>query len=174
MYKLRELQREDIKEINKWRNDSQLIENLGAPYRYINEEIDMLWYENYLKNRNTTVRLAMIDTKNKILGLASITDIDYINRKCSVHFMIGDKKNRGKGLGDFAVKQILKHAFLNMNMNRVELNVLEINKIAIGLYQKNGFVIEGIRRNSNYKDGKYINMLFMSILKDEYMKIISK
>jgi len=36
MYKLRELRKEDIPKINKWRNDSELINHLGAPFRYIN------------------------------------------------------------------------------------------------------------------------------------------
>ena len=45
MYKLRELEREDIKRINKWRNDPYLIACLGAPYRFINEDVDSDWYE---------------------------------------------------------------------------------------------------------------------------------
>lgn len=76
MYKLRELERKDIKEINKWRNDPELISFLGAPFRYINEEIDMLWFDNYMKNRHIFVRLAIVGDDDKILGLASLTNID--------------------------------------------------------------------------------------------------
>lgn len=48
MYKLRELERKDLEQINKWRNDPELIELLGAPYRFINLEVDTKWYENYM------------------------------------------------------------------------------------------------------------------------------
>ena len=36
MIRLRELESKDLAEINQWRNDPELISNLGAPYRYIN------------------------------------------------------------------------------------------------------------------------------------------
>lgn len=35
MYQLRELERRDLEAINTWRNDSELISLLGAPFRYI-------------------------------------------------------------------------------------------------------------------------------------------
>jgi hypothetical protein len=49
MYKLRELRKEDILKINKWRNDSELINHLGAPFRYINLDVDYRWYDNYMQ-----------------------------------------------------------------------------------------------------------------------------
>ena len=45
MYKLRELERKDLKKINSWRNDEEIIALLGAPYRFINQEVDEKWYE---------------------------------------------------------------------------------------------------------------------------------
>lgn len=44
MYKLRELERKDLTIINSWRNDYELIEQLGAPFRYINLEVDQKWF----------------------------------------------------------------------------------------------------------------------------------
>ena len=38
--KLRELESKDLAEINVWRNDPELISQLGAPYRYINLRVD--------------------------------------------------------------------------------------------------------------------------------------
>jgi len=82
--------------------------------------------------------------------------------------MIGSSENRGRGLGTFAVKAMIEHAFLNLNLRRIELGVLENNDPAIHLYEKCGFVREGIKRESNYKNGKYISMIFMSILRSEW------
>lgn len=167
MYNLRELRREDIPIINKWRNDPDLISKLGAPFRYINEEVDMLWYENYMKNRSNTVRLAMTDESDVILGLASLTDIDYINRSCTAHFMIGNASDRGKGLGTFAIEEILKHAFMNLNLNRVELSLLSTNTV-IYLYKKLGFIVEGTKRKAAFKNGSYVDVIEMAMLKEDY------
>ena len=171
MYKLRELARDDIKEINKWRNDPDLISCLGAPFRYINEEVDLLWYEKKKKNRNDCIRLAMIDfPDNKILGLASLTNIDYINRSSIAHFMIGNKENRKQGLGSYAIKEILNHAFNNLNLNRVELSLLYTNSV-FTLYKKMGFEQEGVNKQAAYKNGKYIDVIEMAILRERYNEL---
>jgi len=171
MYKLRELSREDIPIINIWRNDTELIKYLVAPFRYINSEVDNKWFDNYMQNRNTNVRCAITKIDDdKILGLVSLTNIDFINRCAEFHIMIGDKQNRGKGIGYFATTEILNHAFYNMNLNRVELEVLENNIPAIKLYEKIGFKQEGIKRKAIYKNGEFIDVIIMAILKEDYKK----
>ena len=80
MYRLRELERRDLTTINKWRNDPNLIALLGAPYRYINLDVDIRWFENYMSNRGNAVRCAIVeDGKEDILGLVSLTDINFLN-----------------------------------------------------------------------------------------------
>ena len=168
MYILRELNKGDLVRINEWRNDSDLISNLGAPYRFISIDVDNEWYENYLKKRSTTVRCAIVekDNPNLILGLVSLTDIDFINRSAELHIMIGDKNYRDKGVGTFAVNSIVKHAFDNLNLRRIELEVLEDNVIAIHLYEKCGFEKEGLKRDAIFKNNRYMSVLIMSKLKE--------
>jgi UDP-4-amino-4,6-dideoxy-N-acetyl-beta-L-altrosamine N-acetyltransferase len=172
MCKLRELRKEDILKINKWRNDSKLINYLVAPFRYINLDVDYRWYDNYMQNQNTTIRCAIVEAtdEDNILGLVSLTNINFINRSAEVHIMIGDTKNRGKGIGYFAVIEILNHAFNNMNLNRIELGVLESNTRALKLYEKVGFNHEGVKVQSIYKNGKFVDMIMMAILKEEFCK----
>lgn len=171
MYKLRELEREDVKEINKWRNDPELLACLGAPYRYINEDVDKEWYDGYMRTRGNSVRCVIVDinNENKILGLISLMSINYINRSAELHIMIGDKVNRGRGIGTYAVKAMVEHAFNNLNLRRIELGVLESNFVAIKLYEKIGFITEGKKRMSNYKNGEYVSMIMMGLLKEDYL-----
>lgn len=172
MYKLRELERKDLEQINKWRNDPELIELLGAPYRFINLEVDTKWYENYMGNRNSAIRCAIIqEGSDDILGLVSLVSINYMNQSAEFHIMIGDKENQGKGIGIFAVNAMLDHAFNNMNLRRIELSVLDSNERAKALYKKCGFVYEGTKREAKYKKGKFEDLLYYSILRDEYRKI---
>lgn len=111
------------------------------------------------------------DKESDILGLISLVDINYVNRSGELHIMIGDSKNRGKGIGTFAVKAMLDHAFDNLNLRRIELGVLETNSPAIKLYEKTGFVKEGVKRSSVYKNGQYVSMIMMAVLKEEYCKL---
>ena len=169
MFRLREIERKDLIEINRWRNDPELIECLGAPFRYINLDVDERWFESYMNSRNTAVRCAIVSEDDNILGLVSLVSIDNVNRSAELHIMIGSKENQGKGLGTFAVIEMLNHAFYNLNLHRVCLSVLETNHRAQHLYEKIGFVREGTKRSSNYKNGKYYDMYLYSILVSEFI-----
>ena len=171
MYKLRELDKRDLTTVNKWRNDKELIDHLGAPFRYINQIVDDRWFDNYMNNRSTCVRCAIVtEESDGIIGLVSLIKIDQMNQSAEFHIMIGDKQNRGKGAGSFAVKEMLQHAFLNLNLQRIELTVNEDNASAINLYEKVGFVREGMKRKARFKNGEFINMYLYSILRDEFLK----
>lgn len=170
MFHLRELERKDLPAINKWRNDPELIALLGAPFRYINLDVGIKWYESYMGNRGNTVRCAIIeDDSDYILELVSLVSINYMNQSAEFHIMIGDTQNQGRGLGTFAVNSMLNHAFNNMNLQRVELSVLEDNTRAKRLYEKCGFVYEGKKRKAKYKNGQFVDMLMYSILKSEFL-----
>lgn len=170
MFKLRELERGDLPVINSWRNDRELISFLGAPFRYINLDVDVKWFEAYMNNRNNAVRCAITqDEDDKIVGLVSLTSIDHLNQSAEIHIMIGDKKNQEKGIGSFAIKEMLKHAFCNMNLQRVESTVLEYNERSRHMFEKCGFIYEGCKRKAKYKNGHFINMTIYSVLKQEYI-----
>ena len=85
--------------------------------------------------------------------------------------MIGNKESQGKGAGTFAVKEILNHAFNNLNLHRVELTVLKNNERAMKLYEKSGFKREGTLRQVYYKNGSFVDAYIYSILKDEYLTL---
>ena len=167
MVRLREIEKSDLKIINSWRNKPELIENLGAPFRYINYQVDENWYFSYMNNRSTTVRCAIVDDSNIIIGMISLLSINHLNQTAELHIMIGDSKNQGKGIGKFAVKEILNHGFNNLNLNRIQLGVLSYNYRAIKLYEKCGFKLEGKKRQAVYKNGKFVDMFLYSILKRE-------
>ena len=52
-------------------------------------------------------------------------------------------------------------------LHRIELLVMRHNTVAIGLYAKMGYREEGIRRESSYLAGEYINEVYMAKLVGE-------
>lgn len=169
MIYLREISENDLPLINKWRNDVKLISLLGTPFRHINLETDFEWFQNYLKNRDTQVRCAIIDEKtDHILGIASLTGINHINKNCEFHIMIGDNKNRNKGVGTIATQKMVEHAFRNLNMHKIWLTVLEHNISAIKVYEKIGFKKEGLLKEAVFKEGRFRNLFYMALLESEY------
>lgn len=170
MYKLREIERRDLPEINKWHNDQEMSKNLGGGTRFVNSEVDNSWYDRYLNSRSNSVRCAIVDANDVIIGCVYLLNIDSINLCADLHIMIGDEKYRGKGVGTFAVSSMVNHAFFNLNLRRLQLEVLEHNQTAQRLYKKIGFVEEGRKRKAVFKDGQYVDELIMGLLREEYKK----
>ena len=98
---------------------------------------------------------------------APLAGIDHLRQSATLHIMIGSSKNRGRGMGTFAVLSMLRHAFYDLNLHRVELSVLATNEAAIGMYEKCGFSREGTRRQACYKQGKFVDMYEYGILRGE-------
>ena len=84
--------------------------------------------------------------------------------------MIGNTNDRNRGIGTFAVSEMLKHGFGDMNLNRIELEVLASNSRAIHLYHKLGFSEEGLKRQAAYKEGSYVDVICMALLREEWMQ----
>ncbi|MDT8716141.1 GNAT family N-acetyltransferase [Clostridium sp. 19966] len=172
MIYLREIQLQDISVINKWRNDNEVVDLLTANFRYVNMDTDLKWYENYMQNRNSQVRCSIcLESTDKVIGAVYLTGIDYINSSCDFGIMIGDKEYWNKKIGTIVIKKILNHAFNNIGLNRISLVALEDNSRAINVYQKAGFIKEGIARQAIYKNGKFKNLIYMSIIKEDYIKL---
>ena len=168
-YFLRELNAGDIAEVNRWRNDPAVIALLGAPFRYVGLEIDRAWFEQYMSNRSTAVRLAVCDgaTQN-IVGAAYLTGIDWVARSGEFSIWIGVAAHRGKGAGRTASRALLRHAVVDLNLHRLHLTVLVDNLAAQSLYRKLGFVEEGRLRGAAFKNGHFADLIQMAMLSSEY------
>jgi RimJ/RimL family protein N-acetyltransferase len=165
---LREISESDLLLINQWRNDKELIDLLGNNFLFIAEEVDHAWYENYLRNRANNVRLMIVESEKSLpIGTVQLTNIHLINRSAEFSVMIGNKDYWSKGAGFFSTASILKHGFENLNLNRIYLTVLEYNERAIKVYERAGFIREGLLREAIFKNGKFRNLVQMSVLKSE-------
>ena len=164
MYKLRELERKDIAKINSWRNNINVVSTLGAPFRFINQEVDLKWFDNYMQSRLNIVRCAVVTEDNDdILGLVTLADINFINRSATLHLIVGEYA-QNKGVGTFAVQEICHHAFFNYGLHRIELNVLVSNQRAIHVYEKCGFIREGLKKEAVFKNGLYVDMAIYALI----------
>lgn len=137
--------------------------------RFINSEVDNVWYERYLNMRSNSVRCAIVDENDVILGCVYLLNIDSINLCDDLHIMIGNEDYRGKGIGTFAVSSMVNHAFFNLNLRRLQLEVLEYNIAARSLYKKIGFIEEGKKRKAVFKNGQYVDEIIMGLLRDDYV-----
>lgn len=166
---LRALEPEDHLSLYEWRNDFNITDLLGGNRFYVSKQREKEWVEAAIKEDKNNLRLAICLTENHcLIGLVNLTNIDHVNKKAEFSIIIGDKNQQGKGYGLFATQLMLKHAYEELNLHKVWLSVLQTNKNAQHIYQKIGFITDGILRQDVFKNNKYQNLIIMSMLKDEY------
>lgn len=111
-------------------------------------------------NDKSTILLA--EEESELKGYLFAINEGVNRKRHSVYIVIGlHQEQRGKGIGT-QLFQALEQWATEKLTRRIELTVLEDNHAAIALYEKMGFEVEGIKRNSLVINGKYANELYMS------------
>ena len=168
--RLRSAERSDLKKFVEWVNDPEVTEGLTLflPMSSVDED---KWFETIMKNPQEEKPL-VIEMKDgddyRLIGNSGFLEFDWIARSAEVGIMIGDKSVWNQGYGTEVMALLLRHGFQTLNLNRICLRVYDNNKRAIRTYEKAGFVHEGCMRQGVYRHGKYFDILFMSVLREEW------
>lgn len=170
--RLRALERSDLPNFVVWLNDPEVTKGLlhYLPMSLASEEA---WYENMLKSpadEHPMMIEVYLDEGWVALGDCDLHNIDWRCRSAEVGIIIGDKRYWNRGFGTKAMQLLLRHGFETLNLNRICLEVYANNLGAIRSYEKAGFVYEGRKRQGMYKDGEYIDIVWMSVLRSEWRK----
>jgi RimJ/RimL family protein N-acetyltransferase len=101
------------------------------------------------------------------IGIVRTDEIDMVNRSMRVG---GDilPTFQNQGYGQQMFELIKTFSFDYLNMHRIWLLVMETNERAIHVYRKAGFRDEGRQREAVYRDGRYLDYLMMSMLREEF------
>ena len=111
-------------------------------------------------NGDNLILIAIHD--QNIVGFLSAQKGEYKRIKHTGYIVVGIRENyRGNGIGSKLFSELDIWAIEN-NITRLELSVICSNTIAKHLYEKNGFKVEGIKKNAMIIDGKYIDEFSMA------------
>jgi RimJ/RimL family protein N-acetyltransferase len=106
---------------------------------------------------------------DRLIGDVGLDGVLWSHGDAFMGIGIGDREYWGKGYGTDAMHLILRYAFIELNLQRVSLNVFEYNLRAIRSYEKLGFVHEGRSRGVLRRDGCRYDLVFMGILREEWL-----
>ena len=123
---------------------------------------------------------SLSDSKRKafkvvdVAGNATIGHAEIYLTTEAAHFgriLIGDEKQRGKGIGQMIVAQLLHIAFEEMNQSLATLNVFDWNLAAIKCYEKGGFAVNPDKRLARTVNGKTWTALNMVLPKEVWQRM---
>ncbi|MGB5909954.1 MAG: GNAT family protein [Promethearchaeia archaeon] len=168
--KLAPLKREYIEKFLEWLNDPKITQYLMF-HRPLTRDMEEEWFNNLKTKENTVIFSILLNenkTKEKLIGNCGIDDINWKDRVGHCGIFIGDKENQGKEYGTEALRLLVDYGFNTLNLNRIELIVYDFNIRAMKSYKKVGFIEEGRKRQAAFKNGKYHDVIIMSLLREEW------
>ncbi|MPN18821.1 hypothetical protein SDC9_166186 [bioreactor metagenome] len=126
---------------------------------------DISVVESIIKNAVEGENLILVAEEDEnIIGFLSALRSSQKRIHHSAYIIIGIREAyRNLGIGKELFSNLNIWAKEN-NITRLELTVISTNEPARKLYEKNGFEIEGIRKNSMIIDGAYVDELYMAKL----------
>lgn len=168
---IRNVEDHDLELMRKLRNDPStwsMLTDIG----FIDADAQRQWFQ---KVRTATDRryYVLCDDRHEFIGIVRTDETDWINRSMRIGVDIVPEL-RGGGYGNRAFVLLKKYCFDYLNMHRIWLAVLDTNTVALRLYEKQGFKIEGKYREAVFRDGAYRDYIIMSILEQEYCNIQEK
>ncbi len=104
------------------------------------------------------------------VGNVGIMGIDRRNRRCEFGpIFIGEHSYRGRGLALEAERLVLDYCFLHLGMHRVYAYVTEPNAAVVAFHEKAGFRRETALREHIFMDGRFWDLIVLSLLEDEHV-----
>lgn len=175
--RFRAIERDDLPNFVKWINDPDVKQGIGIylPFSMADEQE---WFDKEQKRPAAEHNLA-IEVKEltphgeetwKLIGTCGFFSYDQRNASAEFGIMLGEKSYWNKGYGTESVRLLVKHGFQTINLHRIYLRVLENNPRAIRAYEKAGFTHEGRQRQADFRHGRYIDLLVMSMLRSEFQE----
>lgn len=157
------LEEDDLYSIQKILNSPDVRKNLAE--RFPRNRL-MLKDLITLNKEKKGVFLKIVEKESfKIAGIISLSDFNWPNRRAMLSIALGKDFQR-KGYGTESTKMLVDYGFKNLQLHKISLEVYEFNKEAIKMYERLGFVKEGHYRKHSFKDGKYVDLIFMSLLNE--------
>lgn len=81
---------------------------------------------------------------------------------------------RKRGVGSALMREMISICDNWLRIDRIELTVFTSNAVAVALYQKFGFEIEGTGKNYALRNGKYVDAYFMARVKETVASVDHK
>ncbi len=165
---LRGIEETDLGNIVGWINDEEVnrlmfVGERPASLELLTEE----WRHETRSSKNMAFAVCLKED-NSFIGTAGLYSINWIMRSAELRVFLGNKDYWGRGIGTEVIKLLVVYGFARLNLNRIWLGVNMENAAATRVYEKAGFVKEGILRQEQYRNFQYYDVQRMSLLREEY------
>lgn len=160
----------DIEDSNwyGWFNDQSLMSGIASQHIMPNSKEKQIDYLKSINQSNDQLVLGIVPKDlDEIVGVVSLKNINHFLKAASHAQIIGNPNFRTFPISFESNKLIFDHAFLGLGLRRIfggSINPLQV-EFMCRFY---GFRKEGILKCAEFKNGEFVDVHLIGMLRDEY------
>jgi RimJ/RimL family protein N-acetyltransferase len=172
---LRGLQLNDAFALYRFRLDDEVIYWASGGW-YVDAVYTLRQVEDQIRQQQATEanRTFAIEVTEQsgtfVIGTVAFRGLDPISLRVNLTIVIGDKRYWNMGHGTEAVRQAIVLLFSHYKVHRIDFDTFAENRRAIRCCEKNGFMVEGVRRKGMWTTNGYRDQVVMGILREDWMR----
>lgn len=171
---LRAIEERDLPDLQKWANDPAIQALLGGWHFPVSKRDQEQWFLS-LNVNSTNQRFAIETPDLGLIGTANLVSIDWQNGHGFHGMLLGQKDVRGKGFALDTVMTLMRYAFEECRLTRLDSDIIENNAASMKFYlAKCGWKKEGVRRGWYYRQGKRWDKIIIGVTAEDYYEHVSR
>ena len=156
---------EDILTRVGWINDKRINQTMffDLPASVENTQ---KWFEA-IKDCKNRIDFTFFNDEDKIIAMGGFTGINSTHKNAEFYVMVNPEM-QGMGIGKQVSFWMYNYAFSKLDLHKIYLYTNDDNVAAYSIYEKAGFVLEGILKEHKWKNDKFQNRRFYGLLKSDW------
>lgn len=137
--------------------------------KHIQSSSDALFFitnEEELARKQKSMILGIF-MASSCIGVIGFHQLDFQNKIGSLGYFL-EKQYEGKGIMTQSATALISYAFFELKLNRIELRIATENAASNKLAKRLGFIKEGILRQVEWLETKYVDHVVYGLLKEEW------
>ncbi len=170
---LRAIEESDLVQLHQWSNDPDIWPLLGGSHFPLSLASTRRWFDS-LSSDLLNQRFAIDAGSLGLVGTANLVDIDWKNSNAFHGMMLGSPEVRGKGIGVDTVMAVMRYAFEELHLERLDGSMIEYNEPSLAMYcKKCNWQVEGRQRNWYFRQGRYWDRIIVGVTRSDYEALLS-
>lgn len=165
---LRELRTSDVGETYRgWMNDPEVVRFTASRGQSYSLDDLKQFVARTAEDDSNLFMAILAEPSGGHIGNIKLGPIDRTNRSAKIGIIIGAKDFWGRGLATDAIRCISQHAFDDIGLHKVSAGCYRQNNGSITAFERAGFEIEGVLRESAFFEGAYTDEIILGLVNPE-------
>lgn len=165
-FKLRNWKISDAQYVQKYANNKKIADNLrnAFPHPYTLQDAENYINEVVHKDEKCQCCRAIIISGEVVGSIGLFLKDDVYCKSAEIGYWLAEPY-WGRGIMSSAIKYLCKFAFEQYDIVRIYAEPFEYNTGSRKALEKAGFILEGIKKKSIYKNGNFFNSCIYALIK---------